>query len=515
VKASEASISSSLQTAAVDATLAATGGGNGDEDESRQLERAMQMSLQPAGDSLPAPHVSPAVVVARQPMVPTVVEEVEDDGLGGGFMVEEEGVDVPGSVDVATAGVPVPAFGTYGREYQLAMAAEQQATLKPAASAPVPAPAPAAETNTVDDEWEDAEVEVLHEAPSVPAPVADHVETSDDVDIEILDDSFDADEIATAVAAAANGSPAAQMSATAYEPDFAFDLDEVAGKPRAQPSANGNGRDEAIAEAYQTAGAMRGWAKHAFARAMRSLGVAVRDQNSIRRTASGTSAASADPRSDSQVDAVALSDDEAEVIEEGVSVLAVQQEFMPDIVDLAPSSATPATTGSTANLESGSLIANTVGPLAPVAATTRPSAAGSKASPPALPAPAGPAAPSPPTSYTAEDVAALKSDLATLQAEEATLRGTARTAGRDADTVTDAMKAEVVALLQLFGIPYMVAPMEAEAQCAELEKAGLVDGCITDDSDAFLFGARAVYRHIFDDKKFVEVYKVAFSVVMV
>jgi len=34
---------------------------------------------------------------------------------------------------------------------------------------------------------------------------------------------------------------------------------------------------------------------------------------------------------------------------------------------------------------------------------------------------------------------------------------------------------------------------------------GLVDGVVTEDSDAFLFGARTVYKNIFSDKKFVEV----------
>ena len=46
----------------------------------------------------------------------------------------------------------------------------------------------------------------------------------------------------------------------------------------------------------------------------------------------------------------------------------------------------------------------------------------------------------------------------------------------------------------MFGLPYIIAPMEAEAQCAWLNANGLVDGVVTDDNDAFLFGARRVYR---------------------
>ena len=61
-------------------------------------------------------------------------------------------------------------------------------------------------------------------------------------------------------------------------------------------------------------------------------------------------------------------------------------------------------------------------------------------------------------------------------------------------------------VLRLMGIPWVTAPYEAESQCAFLELSGLVDGVITEDSDALLFGAKKVYRKIFDQNKFVEMY---------
>ena len=42
------------------------------------------------------------------------------------------------------------------------------------------------------------------------------------------------------------------------------------------------------------------------------------------------------------------------------------------------------------------------------------------------------------------------------------------------DSPTNEMYAEVQELLQLFGLPYIIAPTEAEAQCAWLDAAGLV-----------------------------------------
>ena len=47
------------------------------------------------------------------------------------------------------------------------------------------------------------------------------------------------------------------------------------------------------------------------------------------------------------------------------------------------------------------------------------------------------------------------------------------------------------------GIPYMVAPSEAEAQCAELVKEGRVFGVATTDTDALVFGAKIVVTNLF------------------
>ncbi|XP_033752016.1 flap endonuclease GEN homolog 1-like [Pecten maximus] len=54
---------------------------------------------------------------------------------------------------------------------------------------------------------------------------------------------------------------------------------------------------------------------------------------------------------------------------------------------------------------------------------------------------------------------------------------------------------ECCRMLDCLGIPYLHSNGEAEAFCAALNAAGLVDGCLTNDGDAFLYGARTVYRN--------------------
>ncbi|XP_050235621.1 flap endonuclease GEN-like 1 [Mercurialis annua] len=60
---------------------------------------------------------------------------------------------------------------------------------------------------------------------------------------------------------------------------------------------------------------------------------------------------------------------------------------------------------------------------------------------------------------------------------------------------------ECVELLELLGMPVLKANGEAEALCAQLNLEGLVDACITSDSDAFLFGAKCVIKSIKPDSK--------------
>lgn len=49
-------------------------------------------------------------------------------------------------------------------------------------------------------------------------------------------------------------------------------------------------------------------------------------------------------------------------------------------------------------------------------------------------------------------------------------------------------------LLGLLGIPYVTAPDEAEKYCAFLQKNGIVDYTVTDDTDALTFGCDSVLR---------------------
>ncbi|XP_053162403.1 DNA excision repair protein ERCC-5 isoform X2 [Hemicordylus capensis] len=94
-----------------------------------------------------------------------------------------------------------------------------------------------------------------------------------------------------------------------------------------------------------------------------------------------------------------------------------------------------------------------------------------------------------------------------LSVEQNTLQAQKQQQERIAATVTGQMFLESQELLRLFGIPYVEAPMEAEAQCAILDLTDQTAGTITDDSDIWLFGARHVYKNFFSQDKYVEYYQ--------
>ncbi|NWI56190.1 GEN endonuclease, partial [Calyptomena viridis] len=68
-------------------------------------------------------------------------------------------------------------------------------------------------------------------------------------------------------------------------------------------------------------------------------------------------------------------------------------------------------------------------------------------------------------------------------------------AARTGRSLFKAMLKECLELLECLGVPWVQAAGEAEAMCAYLNAEGQVDGCITNDGDAFLYGAQTVYRN--------------------
>ena len=118
-------------------------------------------------------------------------------------------------------------------------------------------------------------------------------------------------------------------------------------------------------------------------------------------------------------------------------------------------------------------------------------------------------------SHNDEDIPLLKSLIGDIDSEELDLETLNSDLGEElvslqekhrkamsvSDVVSKGIVQDVQQLLSLFGVPYLTAPGEAEAQCAELCNLGLCDGVITDDSDVFLFGEVTVYRNLFKKNK--------------
>lgn len=68
---------------------------------------------------------------------------------------------------------------------------------------------------------------------------------------------------------------------------------------------------------------------------------------------------------------------------------------------------------------------------------------------------------------------ALRSTLDQLEEEVGDGRRKLSAYMRDSESLTEEMKQDVIQLLQVFSLPYIVAPFEAEAQCAVLEQVRL------------------------------------------
>ena len=85
------------------------------------------------------------------------------------------------------------------------------------------------------------------------------------------------------------------------------------------------------------------------------------------------------------------------------------------------------------------------------------------------------------------------------QQEEAKETGTAEDVerfSRRTVRVTREHNAECQRLLKLMGIPYIIAPTEAEAQCAALARAGKVYAAASEDMDTLTFDAPILLRHL-------------------
>lgn len=88
---------------------------------------------------------------------------------------------------------------------------------------------------------------------------------------------------------------------------------------------------------------------------------------------------------------------------------------------------------------------------------------------------------------------------ATEGLEEAKETGTAEEVekfSRRTVRVTREHNAECQRLLKLMGVPYIIAPTEAEAQCAVLARAGKVYAAASEDMDTLCFDSPVLLRHL-------------------
>ena len=93
-------------------------------------------------------------------------------------------------------------------------------------------------------------------------------------------------------------------------------------------------------------------------------------------------------------------------------------------------------------------------------------------------------------------------------AQQYTKLGRSDLAGKQymkAACVTSQMAKLIMCELDLLKIKYVVAPYEADPQMVYLEKIGLVDGILSEDSDLLIFGCRKLITKLKDDSTCVEI----------
>lgn len=94
----------------------------------------------------------------------------------------------------------------------------------------------------------------------------------------------------------------------------------------------------------------------------------------------------------------------------------------------------------------------------------------------------------------AEQKAAAREGL--KRAEEAGDAEAVEKFARRINTITPEMTTACKVLLRHMGIPVVEAPCEAEAQCAEMTKSGLVYATASEDMDSLTFGCTRLLRHL-------------------
>lgn len=62
-------------------------------------------------------------------------------------------------------------------------------------------------------------------------------------------------------------------------------------------------------------------------------------------------------------------------------------------------------------------------------------------------------------------------------------------------TITEVEKQDAMKMLRLMGMPVLLAPGEAEAQCAQLCKVGIAYGVVSEDMDTLTHGAHHLIRN--------------------